>query len=71
MTFNVWIDNQLLGAHATMLRVHAIAAERDVVALFAQNVADIADNNGQLRTVLPAFAGSVSIVACPHNDFEI
>jgi hypothetical protein len=48
MTFNVWIDNQLLSAHATMLRVHAIAAERDVAALLAQNAADITDHNAKL-----------------------
>ena len=47
MTFNVWIDNQLLSAHATMLRVHAIAAERDVSALLRENAGDIADHNGQ------------------------
>ena len=48
MTFNVWIDNQLLSAHATMLRVHAIAAERDVAAFLAQNAADITDHNAEL-----------------------
>jgi hypothetical protein len=64
MTFNVWIDNQLLSAHATMLRVHAIAAKRDVSA-------DLDGQFGELRLQVAYDLAPVWRVLAMTLKFEI